>query len=109
VESRADPGVSSSGRNDHHCQKKPEKATVILRIALYAGVSSHEHKEKLECQAERLQDDCAAKGYQVAAVVKAIASGVHDTRPKCLALVRDSSITTIVVEHTDLATRFGFR
>jgi putative resolvase len=71
-------------------EKKPEKATVILRIALYACISSHEHKENLERQAERLQDYCAPTGYQIAAVAKAIASGVHDTRPKFLALLRDS-------------------
>jgi len=56
-----------------------------------------------------LQDYCATKGYQVAPVVKEIASGVNDTRPKFLALVRDSLITTMVVEHKDRATRFGFR
>ena len=41
--------------------------------------------------------------------MKEIASGVNDARPKFLALLSDPSITTIVVEHKDRATRFGFR
>ena len=86
----------------------PEKATVIHRVAIYARVSSHEQQEHLERQAERLQDYCAAKGYQLSAVVKEIASGVNDSRPKFLALLRDPTMTTIVVEHKDRATRFGF-
>lgn len=87
----------------------PEKATVIHRVAIYARVCSHEQKEQLERQAQRLQDYCAAKGYQLAAVVKEIASGVNDSRPKFLALLRDPTMTTIIVEHKDRATRFGFR
>jgi len=48
-----------------------------------------------------------AKGYQVAQVVKEIASGVNDSRPKLLALLTDTSVTRIVVEHRDRLTRFG--
>jgi predicted site-specific integrase-resolvase len=77
--------------------------------ALYARVSSQEHKENLERQAQRLQDYCAAKGYQVSSLVKEIASGVNDSRPKLLALLKDKSITRIVVEHRDRLTRFGYR
>jgi putative resolvase len=79
------------------------------QIAIYARVSSHEHKANLERQAQRLADYCAAKGYQVSKVVKEIASGVNDNRPKFLALLGDQRITRIVVEHKDRATRFGFR
>ena len=52
---------------------------------------------------------CAAKGYQVHQVVKQVGSGVNDSRPKFLKLLADPSITVIVVEHKDRATRFGFR
>ncbi len=44
-------------------------------VAIYARVSSAEHRANLERQAERLLDYCAAKGYQVHKVVKDIASG----------------------------------
>jgi putative resolvase len=79
------------------------------QVVIYARVSSHEQRANLERQAERLEDYCAAKGYQVSRVVKEIGSGVNDNRAKFLALLEDQRIHTIVVEHTDRATRFGFR
>jgi putative resolvase len=42
-------------------------------------------------------------------VVKEIGSGVNDARPKFLALLEDTSIGVIVVEHKDCASRFGVR
>ncbi len=79
------------------------------QVVIYARVSSHEQRANLERQAERLEDYCAAKGYQVSRVVKEIGSGVNDNRAKFLALLEDQRIHMIVVEHTDRATRFGFR
>jgi putative resolvase len=79
------------------------------QVVIYARVSSNEHRANLERQAERLKDYCAAKGYQVNRVVKEIGSGVNDNRAKFLALLEDQRIHTIVVEHKDRATRFGFR
>jgi putative resolvase len=78
------------------------------KVAIYARVSSPEHRDNLERQASRLTDYCVARGYQVAQVVKEIASGVNDSRPKLLALLKDTSLTRIVVEHRDRLTRFGF-
>jgi putative resolvase len=88
-------------------ERPPEERT--QRVAIYARVSSHEHEANLDQQAERLLSYCAAKGYQVSKVVKEIASGVNDSRPKLLSLLEDQSITLIVVEHKDRLTRFGFR
>ena len=42
-------------------------------------------------------------------VVKEMASGVPDRRPKLLALLEDQASTLIVVEHKDRLTRLGFR
>lgn len=81
---------------------RPEK------VAIYARVSSPEHREDLERQAVRLTDYCAARGYQVAQVVKEVASGVDESRPKLLALLTDTGVTRIVVERRDRLTRFGF-
>src|SRR5215831_1074463 len=78
------------------------------KIAIYARVSSSEHRENLERQAERLSQYCTVRGYQVALVVKEIASGVNDNRPKLLSLLKDTSITRVVVEHRDRLTHFGF-
>src|SRR5215472_3951244 len=90
-------------------QEPKAEAAQEQRVAIYARVSSQEHLANLDRQAERLLSYCAAKGYQVAKVVKEVASGVNDSRPKLLALLEDQSITLIVVEHKDRLTRFGFR
>ena len=79
------------------------------QVAICARVSSAENKSNLESQAERLVAYCAARGYQVAKVVKEVGSGVNDARPKLLALLADQTIGLIVVEHKDRLTRFGFR
>jgi putative resolvase len=67
------------------------------RVAIYARVSSAEHRENLERQVERLVQYCTVRGYRVTQIVKEIASGVNDSRPKLLALLKDR------------LTRFGFR
>jgi putative resolvase len=77
------------------------------KVAVYARVSSAENKSHLDSQAERLVAYCTVKGYQISKVVKEVGSGVNDARPKFLALLEDVTITTIVVEHRDRATRFG--
>ncbi|MEP7286677.1 MAG: IS607 family transposase [Chloroflexota bacterium] len=86
-----------------------EKPMVTEGTAVYARVSSSENRDNLTTQAERLVGYCIAKGYQINWVVKEIGSGVNDSRPKFLALLADPTVTRIVVEHKDRATRFGFR
>lgn len=88
--------------DDSDDQSKP------IKVAVYARVSSHEMRENLDRQAQRLSEYCIAKGWQVSQVVKEIASGVNDNRPKLIDLLKDDSITVIVVEHKDRLTRFGF-
>jgi len=53
------------------------------RVAISARVSSAEHRENLEQQAERLTQYCTIKGYQGAQMVKEIASGFNESRPNC--------------------------
>jgi len=84
--------------------EKPETG----RIALYARVSSADQKSDLERQVQRLRDYAAACGYRVAKEVVEIASGLNDNRPKFLKLLADPSIGTIIVEHRDRGTRFGW-
>jgi len=78
------------------------------RIALYARVSSADQKNDLARQVQRLRDYAAARGYQVAKEVTEIASGLNDSRPKFLKLLADPTIGTIIVEHKDRSTRFGW-
>lgn len=85
-----------------------EPVVAAQKVAIYASVSSVEQKANLERQAERLSQYGEVRGYQVSHVVKEIASGVNDSRPKLLGLLKDTSTTVIVVEHRDRLTRFGF-
>lgn len=79
-----------------------------LKVAIYARVSSSENKSNLDSQADRLVAYCAAKGWQVSQIVKEVGSGVNDSRSKLLSLLKDDSVTLIVVEHKDRLTRFGY-
>lgn len=77
------------------------------KVAVYARVSSAENRTNLDSQAQRVGAFCAAKGWQIAKVVKECGSGVNDQRPQFLALLADTSISHIVVEHKDRCSRFG--
>lgn len=90
-------------------EEAPVAKKVVTPVVIYARVSSPKQQENLDRQVHRLEDYCAAKGYQVGRIVKEIGSGVNDSRRKFLALLADPKTRTIVVEHQDRATRFGFR
>lgn len=49
-----------------------------------------------------------ARGYQVVAVVKEVASGVNDKRPRLTKLLSNPEWGTLVVEHKDRLSRVGF-
>jgi predicted site-specific integrase-resolvase len=72
-----------------------------------ARVSSTENRTNLDGQAEPVAAFCAARGWQVAKVVKERGSGVNDRRPQLLALRADTRIGHMVVEHKDRCSRFG--
>ena len=74
-------------------EEEESKDRAAGQIAIYARVSSHEHRTNLDRQAERLETYCAAKGYQMSKVVKEIGSGVNDNRAQFLALLEDQHVT----------------
>lgn len=78
------------------------------KTAVYVRVSSRENRSNRDSQAERVVAYCAARGYKIEKVVKEVGSGVNDQRPKFQTLLADKTISLIVVEHRDRATRFGF-
>ena len=87
---------------------QPEQESHVTRkVAIYARVSNSENKKNLDTQAERLVAWCTMQGWSGVQVVKECGSGVNDQRPRFLALLADPSITHIVVEHKDRASRFG--
>jgi len=88
-----------------------EKANVLSTqniVAIYARVSSHENRDNLEKQAERLKEYAIAKGYQIKHIVKEVGAGVNDARPKLINLLNKQDYSILLVEHKDRLTRFGF-
>jgi len=88
--------------------REPATSAEQLQVALYARVSSADQKEDLERQIQRLKDYAASKGYQVTKMVRELASGLNDRRPKLMKLLTDASVGSVVIEHRDRLTRFGF-
>lgn len=78
------------------------------KVVIYARVSTPKQKDDLDRQAERMIAFCTAKGLVVDRVVKEVASGLNDNRPKLNSILLDDSITVLVVENKDQLTRFGF-
>lgn len=87
---------------------EPRQSASDSRSAwIYARVSSPEKKGDLDRQAERCIEFCSANGWSIESVIKEIASGMNDRRPKLFKLLA-ARPTRIVVKHKDRLTRFGF-
>lgn len=84
------------------------KEQVLQGAVVYARVSSHKQKDDLERQAERMVEFANARGLEVIAVVKEVASGVNDERPKLSKLLERDDWATLAVEHKDRLSRVGF-
>ena len=80
---------------------------VVQRVVLYGRVSSNDQKDDLLRQMGRLRTFAAVKGWQVAAEVTDIGSGLNGHRKGVLKLLADKTATFIVVEHKDRLARFG--
>lgn len=84
------------------------KGQALKGAVVYARVSSHKQKEDLERQAKRMVEFANARGLEVVAIVKEVASGVNDDRPKLTKLLERDDWATLVVEHKDRLSRVGF-
>ncbi len=76
-------------------------------VALYARVSSADHKDDLERQLGRLSQYASQQRLPVIRAVAEIGSGVNGQRAKIMRLLSDPAINTVVVEHRDRLARFG--
>jgi predicted site-specific integrase-resolvase len=79
----------------------------LVRVAIYARVSSAENKDNLDRQALRLTQYAVAKGYQIAYIVKEVGSGLNDNRKKLEKLLLKDDYDILLVEHKDRLGRFG--
>lgn len=77
------------------------------RTVLYARVSSSDRKSDLLRQVERLQLFAAGAGLAEVEIVKEVGSGLNGHRKGLLAVLKDLSVGTLVVEHRDRLARFG--
>jgi len=74
----------------------------------YARVSSNNMKENLVRQQNRIDEYAVSNGYEIVKSVKEIASGMNDNRTKLKKLLLMDNWNTLIVEHKDRLTRFGF-
>jgi predicted site-specific integrase-resolvase len=77
------------------------------RTAVYARVSSADQNADLDRQLARVTAWATAEQIPVDQVVTEVGSALNGRRRKFLALLRDPSVTRIVVEHRDRFCRFG--
>lgn len=73
----------------------------------YARVSSADQEPDLDRQVARVTAWATGQGVTVSRVVTETGSALNGHRGKFLALLRDPSVTTIVVEHRDRVAGFG--
>lgn len=97
--------------------KQMPSGTIILseesfvspeKYVVYARVSSPNKKDDLQRQAQEVENAIIASGKVIDSVIKEIASGMNDSRPKLAKILEDETITHIVVRNKDRLTRFGF-
>jgi predicted site-specific integrase-resolvase len=74
---------------------------------IYARVSSADQTADLDRQVSRVTSWATGRGIPVDRVVTEIGSALNGKRRKFLAVLRDPSVTTIMVEHRDRFARFG--
>ncbi|MBK5093846.1 MAG: IS607 family transposase [Actinobacteria bacterium] len=86
----------------------PEALRITTKVTIYARVSSHDQREDLARQVNRLRDFSSANGWPIESVVEEVGSGLNGRRKKLLKLLADPSVGTILVEHRDRLARFGF-
>lgn len=83
-------------------EASPSEITVV-----YARVSSADQKSDLDRQVARVTAWATGQNLAVSRVVTEVGSAVNGRRKKFLAVLRDPSVSTIVVEHRDRFARFG--
>jgi len=77
------------------------------RTAVYVRVSSADQRADLDRQVARVVAWAGEHGYFVDQVVSEVGSALNGHRRKFLALLKERTVTTILVEHQDRCCRFG--
>ena len=77
------------------------------QVVVYARVSSADARPDLDRQVARVTGWATGQGMAVDRVVTEVGSALNGKRREFLALLKDPTVTTIVVEHSDRFARFG--
>lgn len=100
-----------------HNAYKDETGSIVIdktfdidykQCAIYCRVSSNKQKDDLERQSQRVKEYAIKSGYSINQIVKEIGSGVNDHRKKLIKLLESKGWNTLIIEHSDRLTRFGF-
>ena len=86
---------------------QPTDPVAVQAVVVYARVSSGDQSADLDRQVARVTGWATGQNLQVARVVTEVGSALDGHRKKFLGLLRDPSVSTIVVEHRDRFARFG--
>jgi len=82
-------------------------ATASGSTVVYARVSSADQRADLDRQVARVTAWATGQHLPVDRIVTEVGSALNGKRRKFLALLKDRTVTTIVVEHRDRFARFG--
>lgn len=89
--------------------KSQEQNNDIKKVCIYTRVSSSQNKDNLNSQANRLEQYCLAKGWQIIRIIKEVGSGLNDNRPQLANIIsKINEYDYVVIEHKDRLTRTGF-
>lgn len=80
----------------------------LNKVCVYARVSDPKKKDQLENQAKRCSAWAEQNGYQIVRVAKERGSGLNDNRKVLNSVLKDMQYGTLIVEHKDRLTRYGF-
>lgn len=84
-----------------------KKSQELKQAAIYSRVSSHDQKQDLKRQSQRLEKYAIENGYQIVKTVEEIASGMNPHRKKISQLLQDDTINTIIIENKDRLARMN--
>jgi len=74
---------------------------VVIRVGLYARVSSSDPKDDLVRQMDRLKAWALSGGFEVVRVESEVGSGMDGDRVKVRRLLSDPVVSVVVVEHRE--------
>ena len=102
--------IEGAHQDEHGRIRVPENIGVNLGdAAIYARVSDpSKRKTQLPSQRQRMEEWAVMNGYRVVESVAEVGSGLNENRKGLKALLLRDTWGTLIVEHKDRLTRFGF-